>query len=185
MDAETHVSSPVTDVELPVRVSICTPVKLAKANAPVVGTSFGHLVVTTKFALTDHTVKAPVMVSLYPVLESITICKASPLFITQVYHVVFPLILRYPEAVAGEKESIPVAVVLITPAVYTLEVVNVFNCAAQLHQKLIHSNTVSRIAKTSAIYLLESNCERVKTGVLMPVSYLMGFSCLSMSNPNA
>ena len=153
MDAETHVSSPATSVALQVKVCICTPVKLAKANEPVVGIWFGHLVVTTKLALTVHTVKVPVMVSLYPVLESTAICMVSPLCIVQVNHTLDQLMIKYPEAVVGMKESIPVTVVLSTPAVYTLVVYHVFNCADQLDPKFIPSGVVSQIAKTSAIYL--------------------------------
>jgi hypothetical protein len=101
------------------------------------------------------------MVSLYHVLVSTYIFITSPLFTVQVSPTLLPLIIRYPDAVLGYKINVPVTETLSTPAVYILDVYQVFSCVEPLDAKIIPSGVVSRIANISAIYLLASYCNGI------------------------
>ena len=93
-------------VVLQVNVFMCTPVRFAKANEPVVGSSFGHLVVTVNIVPDDHSIIDHVTVSLYHVLLSTWICKRSPLFTVHVSPALVQLIVRYPVAEPPVKFSV-------------------------------------------------------------------------------
>jgi len=108
-----------------------------------------------------HKVTVPVIVSLYHVLVSTLICILSPLFIVQVRPTIFPLIIRYPDVDTGLKDNMIGTEILITPAVYTLVVYQVFGSAEPLDIKFTHSGVVSRIADISPIYLPDAYCEGI------------------------
>jgi hypothetical protein len=185
IDAKTPVSIPAIIVELPVNTLTGTLVRLAKANEPVVGVVLNHLVVTVNPVFADQTVIDHVTVSLYHVLVRRFILIVSPLFTIHVSPTLTPLIVRYPVVLEPPVNvSVTGTAIFKTVAVYTLVAYQVFNCAAPLDAKFIHSGVLSRIANISAIYFVASYCDGICTSVF-PLLYLTGIFCLYIFNPNS
>ena len=127
IEADTPVSIPAIVVELPVNIFTGMLVRFAKANEPVVGVVFIHLVVTVNPVFAVQTVIDHVTVSLYPVLVSTCICKISPLFAIHVSPTLVQLIVRYPVAEPPVNVRVTGTATFKTAAVYTLVVYHVFN----------------------------------------------------------
>lgn len=101
----------------------------------------------------------------------------SPLATIPVVPTAVQLIIRTPDAVDGVSANWIGTEIFNTPAVYILVEYRVSNSADPVDVKYTDSGWLSRIANTSAIYLLASYCDGIDVSV-PPVSYLFGIVCL-------